>query len=96
MDNDIYIVVNMGDIKPCNKSTDPHCPIDGRYQYNTNVAFDNKGKLIARYDFFFLTFFHINSDKAKSKTKSIKLLAGPKGIGNQFIKCAKIFKTNHN
>ncbi|XP_046840395.1 pantetheinase-like [Xenia sp. Carnegie-2017] len=48
-DNNIYLVVNMGDIKPCNKTTDLNCPEDGRYQYNTNVVFDNKGNLIARY-----------------------------------------------
>lgn len=45
----IAVVVNMGDVKYCSKTSDPNCPEDGRYQFNTDVAFDTDGTLLARY-----------------------------------------------
>ena len=44
----LYVVVNMGDVIPCNNHTGASCR-GGRYQYNTNVVFDPQGKLVARY-----------------------------------------------
>lgn len=49
MNNSVYLVANAGDFQPCNMTSDPECPPDGHYQYNTNIVYDKKGTLIARY-----------------------------------------------
>ena len=37
--------VNMGDVQYCSIDTDPNCPSDGRYQYNTQVVCDETGRV---------------------------------------------------
>uniref|UniRef100_A0ACB8FUP6 Uncharacterized protein n=2 Tax=Sphaerodactylus townsendi TaxID=933632 RepID=A0ACB8FUP6_9SAUR len=46
--NKVFIVANIGTKQPC-KHSDSKCPSDGRYQFNTNVAFSDNGTLVARY-----------------------------------------------
>jgi hypothetical protein len=43
----IYVVVNLGEIRPCG-TTDKNCPIDGVFHYNSNIVFDRRGVIIAR------------------------------------------------
>jgi pantetheine hydrolase len=49
----IVLVANMGEVRYCNGSfgsrVDPHCPSDGRFQYNTQVVFNEQGELLAKY-----------------------------------------------
>eukprot|EP01095_Lingulamoeba_sp_RSL-Kostka_P016082 TRINITY_DN769_c0_g1_i1.p1 TRINITY_DN769_c0_g1~~TRINITY_DN769_c0_g1_i1.p1 ORF type:complete len:556 (-),score=141.80 TRINITY_DN769_c0_g1_i1:107-1774(-) len=46
---DILIAVDMGSYVPCMPEEDDNCPSDGRYQYNTNVAFETNGQIVGRY-----------------------------------------------
>lgn len=48
-DNNITVVAGMGGIEPCSSEDDPKCPPDGAYHFNSHVAFDRKGHLVARY-----------------------------------------------
>uniref|UniRef100_A0A3P8TGW4 Biotinidase n=1 Tax=Amphiprion percula TaxID=161767 RepID=A0A3P8TGW4_AMPPE len=47
----LYLVANMADLQPCplQSALSSSCPPDGRWQFNTNVAFSSDGLLVARY-----------------------------------------------
>lgn len=44
----MFLVANLGTKQPCHRS-DPGCPRDGRFQFNTNVVFSSNGTLLDRY-----------------------------------------------
>ena len=41
----LTLVLNMGEIRVCEAASDPRCPSDDRYQYNTLVAFSSNGQV---------------------------------------------------
>ncbi len=45
----IVIVANMGDKQSCHATANHTCPPNGWYQFNTNVAFEKDGTLVAKY-----------------------------------------------
>ncbi|XP_033122518.1 vascular non-inflammatory molecule 3-like, partial [Anneissia japonica] len=45
----IVVVANMITIEAC-LPNDSHCPRDGHYVYNTDVAFERNGQLVAHYN----------------------------------------------
>eukprot|EP01006_Ploeotia_vitrea_P060961 TRINITY_DN76943_c0_g1_i1.p1 TRINITY_DN76943_c0_g1~~TRINITY_DN76943_c0_g1_i1.p1 ORF type:complete len:551 (+),score=31.67 TRINITY_DN76943_c0_g1_i1:28-1653(+) len=45
----IIMVINTCSRVPCNNATDPHCPDDGHFFFNTDVVFDERGALVAQY-----------------------------------------------
>lgn len=47
--NLIFLVANMPDRQDCDRLVDPICPLDGQYQFNTNVVFSDNGTIVARY-----------------------------------------------
>lgn len=47
LENKIYVIATMVDVVKCTNET--NCPSDGVFLYNTQVAFNNNGTLIAKY-----------------------------------------------
>jgi predicted amidohydrolase len=47
--NNIWLVSNLVEVELCSTVSDPNCPPDGRYQWNTLAVFNRDGQLWARY-----------------------------------------------
>ena len=47
--HEIAIIANVGEVKPCSRQSNDHCPSDNQFQYNTNIVLDTDGSFIAKY-----------------------------------------------
>ena len=43
----VVIVMTMAAAEPCTRVADPNCPSDGQYQFNTQLAFNESGSILA-------------------------------------------------
>ncbi|XP_066263395.1 pantetheinase-like [Branchiostoma lanceolatum] len=68
--NSIVVVANIGDKQNCSTKEDPNCPNDGHYQFNTDVAFDDDGKFLAKYHKYNL--FYENQFDSPPKCEHVK------------------------
>ena len=63
--NNLYIVADYSDRVPCVNTTDPNCPNDGLYLFNTAVVFAPDGSLVAKYhkmQLFFELYYNVPPD----------------------------------
>lgn len=44
-----HLVYTQGEIEPCDPNLTKNCPIDKRFQFNTQIAFDEKGFFLSKY-----------------------------------------------
>lgn len=48
-ENNIILVTGCVDVQNCSRETDPDCPYDDRYIYNSAIVLDEKGNYIQKY-----------------------------------------------
>jgi pantetheine hydrolase len=79
----LTIIANIGTVVWCDKSDDSVCPDDGRYQFNTNVVFDESGLLKTLYHKFNL-FGERNFDKPTLEYAEFATAFGTVGVATCF------------